>query len=192
MKIGIVSDVHGNAAALARAFDLMSDADEMLCLGDSISQYRFSNETVALLQARAAHVILGNHEEVFFGPQGERARAAPWIDHDLMRWLSEQPHRRELRLAGRDVLLVHSTPWPSGSAYVCPHHAEFARFGDAGADVVLYGHTHQPVAERVGGTLVVNPGSAGEARFVDGRLEFCCTVLDLATDEVRLITFPEQ
>ncbi len=29
------------------------------------------------------------------------------------------------------------------------------------ADVIVYGHTHIPVVERVGRTLVVNPGSAG-------------------------------
>ncbi len=29
----------------------------------------------------------------------------------------------------------------------------------------MYGHTHQPLIEKTGGPLVVNPGSAGHARF---------------------------
>lgn len=33
------------------------------------------------------------------------------------------------------------------------------------ADVVVFGHTHRAVIERVGHTLVVNPGSAGARRF---------------------------
>jgi putative phosphoesterase len=33
------------------------------------------------------------------------------------------------------------------------------------ADVVVYGHTHRPCIERIGRQLVVNPGSAGPARF---------------------------
>jgi putative phosphoesterase len=191
MKLGLVSDIHCNAAALTRAIALMGEIDALLCLGDVIRQYRFCNETVAILKDHDAQVILGNHEAIFYGPHGERARAAPWIDPELMAWLGAQPHRRELRLAGREVLMVHSTPWPSGDAYVVPQTSEFRRFGETSADVVLYGHTHQPVAQRVKDTLVVNPGSTGEARLVDDRLELSCAVLDLTTGEVCQIAFPE-
>ena len=74
MKFGIVSDLHCNIAGLIRALELMGDVDEVLCLGDSIFEYRFSNEVVEMLRERAAHTILGNHEEVFLGPLGARAR----------------------------------------------------------------------------------------------------------------------
>lgn len=33
------------------------------------------------------------------------------------------------------------------------------------ADVIIYGHTHKPLLERHGSTLVVNPGAAGPRRF---------------------------
>ena len=33
------------------------------------------------------------------------------------------------------------------------------------ADVIVYGHTHQPMIMRLGNSLVVNPGAAGPARF---------------------------
>src|SRR5262249_1125853 len=66
LKFGIVSDIHCNAAGLGRALELMGDVDELICLGDSIWEYRFSNEVAALLKDRGAHTILGNHEEVFF------------------------------------------------------------------------------------------------------------------------------
>ena len=33
------------------------------------------------------------------------------------------------------------------------------------ADIIIYGHTHRPLTERVGKTLVVNPGAAGPRRF---------------------------
>ena len=33
------------------------------------------------------------------------------------------------------------------------------------ADVIVYGHTHKPLIERVDGRLVVNPGAAGPRRF---------------------------
>ena len=33
------------------------------------------------------------------------------------------------------------------------------------ADVIVYGHTHQPLITKADGRLVVNPGAAGPARF---------------------------
>ena len=33
------------------------------------------------------------------------------------------------------------------------------------ADVIVYGHTHKPLVERVDSRLVVNPGAAGPRRF---------------------------
>ena len=189
MKLGIVSDLHCNIAGLNRALERMGAVDELLCLGDSIYEYRFSNEVVAALRQLGAHVILGNHEEVFFGRQGERARSADWIDRDLLAWLADQPHRRELTCDGKRVLMVHSTPWEPRGAYVLPTSAELERFGAADADFVLYGHTHQQVVRRVGGVLVVNPGSAGDARDARNGRRLSCAVLDTADDTVEIIDF---
>jgi len=191
VKLGIVSDIHCNAAGLRQALALMGDVDDLICLGDSIYEYRFSNEVVGLLKEREARVILGNHEEYFFGPQGERARARDGVDPALAERLASQPHRVELRAHGRNVLIVHSTPWEPRGAYVHPESALLARFGEADADIVLYGHTHQQLARRIGNVLVINPGSAGEARDHRNGRQLSCAVLDLASEEVKLIDFPD-
>jgi putative phosphoesterase len=191
MRLGIVSDIHCNARGLIRALELMGDVEELICLGDSIYEYRFSNEVVRLLRDREAQVILGNHEEYFFGPQGVRARAREGIDPDLADWLLAQPHRRELKAAGKTLLLVHSTPWEPRGTYIHPGSGEMARFAEADADIVMYGHTHQQVAKRVGRVLVVNPGSAGEARDPRNGGLLSCAVLDTGSEEVRLIDFPD-
>jgi putative phosphoesterase len=191
VKLGIVSDIHCNAAGLRQALALMGDVDELICLGDSIYEYRFSNEVVRLLKERQAQVILGNHEEYFFGPLGERARTRDNVDQGLAEWLAGQPHRAELTAHGSRVLLVHSTPWEPRGAYVHPHSALLTRFGEADADIVLYGHTHQQLAERIGNVLVVNPGSAGEARDHRNGRQLSCAVLDVASEEVTLIDYPD-
>ena len=80
MKVGIVSDLHCNVQGLDLALQAMGDIDELLCLGDSIFEYRFSNDVVARLKQRDAHIIQGNHEEVFMVRAGFRARDRPGID----------------------------------------------------------------------------------------------------------------
>ncbi len=192
VKLGIVSDIHGNVGGLQQALALMGEVDRLLCLGDCIFDYQFSNDVVALLRERDAVIIQGNHEETFFSPAGVRARERAGLDPALMAFLSDQPHRRALDCGGRRVLMVHSTPWEPRGAYVYPHSASLARFAEADADIVLYGHTHAQVVERVGRVLVVNPGSAGDARDHRNGRQLSCAVLDTASEEVQVFDYPDQ
>lgn len=191
MKVGIVSDLHCNLQGLDLALEAMGDVDELLCLGDSIFEYQFSNGVVARLKERGAHIIQGNHEEVFMSAAGVRARERAGIDPALMNFLGEQPHRRYLDLAGKRLLLIHSTPWEPRGDYVHPHSSKLDRFAEADADIVLYGHTHCQVVKRVGGVLVINPGSAGDARDSRNGRQLSCAVLDMVSEEVRVIDYPD-
>jgi hypothetical protein len=62
------------------------------------------------------------------------------------------------RLAGVDVVVVH------GDQFGSPTPAAVARAYPT-AGLVVFGHSHVPVIERVGTVLAVNPGSAGPKRF---------------------------
>ncbi|MEC7204897.1 MAG: metallophosphoesterase family protein [Pseudomonadota bacterium] len=191
MLLGIVSDLHCNIQGLDKALELMGDVDQVLCLGDTIYEYRFSNEVIARLIEIGAPTIQGNHEETFLGPMGVRARAREGIDPDLMQWLAERPHRLELDCDGKKVLMVHSTPWEPRGAYIYRHSPELERFGEADAEFVLFGHTHQQVIHRAGDVLVINPGSAGDARDPDNGRQLSCAVLDTETEEARIIDYPD-
>jgi putative phosphoesterase len=191
LKVGIVSDLHCNAQGLDLALQAMGDVDELLCLGDSIFEYRFSNDVVARLRERGAHLIQGNHEEVFMGSAGVRAREREGIDPALLDFLAEQPHRRYLEMAGKRLLLIHSTPWEPRGEYVHPHSAKLDRFGEVDADIVLYGHTHCQVVKRIGGVLVINPGSAGDARDSRNDRQLSCAILDVVSEEVQVIDYPD-
>ena len=191
MKLGIVADLHCNHAGLLRALDIIGDADELVCLGDSICDFRFSNEIVAILQHRGARVILGNHEDGFLGPGGARARAAAWIDRSLLGWLADRPQSLSLAVGGKKLVAVHSTPWKPRGAYVYPHSGQLPRFAGLEADFVLYGHTHHQLVRRIGRVLVINPGSAGDARDQGNGRQLSCAVLDTATEQVVVTDYPE-
>ena len=191
MKVGIVSDLHCNLVGLDLALEAMGDVDELLCLGDSIFEYQFSNDVVSRLKQRGARIILGNHEEVFLSSAGIRARERDGIAPALLAFLASQPHRRYLDLSGKRLLLVHSTPWEPRGEYVHPHSAKLERFAEADADIVLYGHTHCQIVKRIGDVLVINPGSAGDARDSRNDRQLSCAVLDTVSEEVRVIDYPD-
>lgn len=189
MRIGVVSDIHCNAAALETAFGLMGPVDELFCLGDAIYEFRFSNDVAALLRARDAHVIRGNHEEAFFSPAGARARAAASVDQELADWLASQPLQKRLILDGVDFHLCHSTPWEPRGAYVIPEDPALLRFAETDAHVVLYGHTHRQLVREINGVLVVNPGSAGDGRDVANGRRLSCAVIETSPLTAHIIDF---
>lgn len=192
MKLGIVSDLHCNIDGLDRALETMGPIDALLCLGDSIFEYSFSNAVIGRLRELDALTILGNHEEIFLGAAGARARARTDIDPSLLDWLAGQPHRRDLQIGGKRILMVHSTPWEPRGSYVLPTSSELQRFSEADADFVLYGHTHQQVVRRVGRVLVVNPGSAGDGRDPRNGRQLSCAVLDTVSEEVVVSDYPAR
>ena len=162
----------------------MGEIDGLFCLGDSIEQTRFCAETVALLRDHKAIALVGNHEEAFFAGPG-----ASQANPDLAEWLGSRPSSLELEIAGLRIKLVHSTSWPSGHAYVPETHPDFRRFAESGVDILLYGHTHQPIVRRVVDTLVVNPGSVGEGRPTSRGFVRSCAIVDLDRCDAAIIDF---
>lgn len=91
---------------------------------------------------------------------GELAVLAPvravWGNVDGPELRRRLPEERELTVGGVPVAVRH------GHQGVAVDELR-ARFPDA--RIVIHGHTHEPRWERAGGTVVLNPGSAGPRRF---------------------------
>ncbi|MET0183432.1 MAG: metallophosphoesterase family protein [Caulobacterales bacterium] len=187
MKFGIVSDIHCNAAALDEALRLMGDIDELLCLGDIVTQYRFSNDVIAILRDRKAITVLGNHDVDYLKYVAARDIERGKADPEMIDWLKNQSERIDLDPGGKQLIMVHATPWTHD--YVYPNSPQMKRFAEIEADFVLGGHTHTPFSGRIGRPLVVNPGSTGDGSQITGEHVLTCAVLDTADDSVRMLHF---
>ncbi len=190
MKLGIVADIHCNHRALEIALERMGPVDELLCAGDAVYQFRFSNEVMRLLRERNARYVLGNHEETLLGKWGVHARSAPHVDPGALAYMSARPDRIETRVNGKRLLMVHGSPFGPKYEYLYPN-GDFSRFRDLDVDYVILGHTHFQMTARAGRTLIVNPGSCGEARDHRNGFLLSAAVLDTETDEVTFIEFPD-
>ena len=184
MILGIIADVHGNIQGLRLALDAMGPVDELVCAGDAVYQFRFSNEVIALLRERGARYVLGNHERVLLGPWGERVRAGPGVQRELLDYMAGQPYHSETRVNGKKLVVVHGSPFDPHDEYLYPNSPNLQKLAQIEADFILLGHTHYHMAERVGRALVVNPGSAGEPRDHRNGFRLSCAVLDTGSGEV--------
>ncbi|GIW17061.1 MAG: DNA repair protein [Tepidiforma sp.] len=191
MRLGIVSDIHCNIQGLERALELMAPFDQLWCAGDSVFQFRWSNDVVRRLRELEAVVVLGNHEETILGPDGQRALSNPKVDQDLVAWLRQQPYRVERVVDGKKVVMTHGSPWEPWKDYHYPHEPIWGRAAELECDALIVGHTHYKMALRVGRVLVINPGSAGDPRDHRNDFQLSCATWDTTTGEVVFYDYPD-
>jgi putative phosphoesterase len=189
VKLAIVSDVHCNIEGLRIALDLMAPYDQLWCAGDSVFQFRWSNEVVELLRDLGARVVLGNHEETLLGPDGARALASTKVRQDLVDWLRAQPYRLTEEVDGKKVVMTHGSPWEPWKDYHYPHESIWARAAELDCDTLIVGHTHFQMAQRHGRVLVINPGSAGDPRDHRNGFQLSCATWDTTTGEVTFYDY---
>jgi predicted phosphodiesterase len=169
----------------------MGPVDELICAGDAIFQYRFSNEVIELLRERGARYILGNHELTFLSPAGAGARSDATVRADNLKYLASQPTTMNLQVSGRRLVIAHGSPFEPHDTYVYPASPLLSRMSELDADYVILGHTHHAMAVQVGRTVVINPGSAGDARDLGNGLDLSYAVLDTLSGEVRFKSYPD-
>lgn len=191
MKVGIVSDIHCNIEGLRHGLQQMGRVDELFCAGDSVFQYRWSNEVVGLLRELGAHMVLGNHEETILSPDGARAIASPKVDQDLVAWMRTRPYRLEMEVGGRKIMMTHASPWEPWDEYHYPDEPIWAQAAAFDYDAVFVGHTHFKMAKRFGDVLVINPGSAGDPRDWRNGHQLSCAVWDTTNDDVIFYDYPD-
>jgi putative phosphoesterase len=199
MRIGIFSDVHGNAAALRPVLqDLTSNSDVLLFLGDLAGYYGFVNECADLWPAQVVGVR-GNHDDVLLKALAEAKAPAPTYSsrYGSALWRSVQrlspkarglmealPVQRTLDFDGLRVAMFHGSPWEPLDGRVYPDFKDWQKFDALDADIVLLGHTHYPMAQKHGQKLIVNPGSVGQARDSSGAA--CFAIFDTTSRTVEL------
>jgi predicted phosphodiesterase len=82
------------------------------------------------------------------------------------------------------VTMTHGSPWEPWKEYHYPHEPIWSKAATLDCDTLIVGHTHFKMAQRFGGVLVINPGSAGDPRDHRNEFQLSCAVWDTTTGEV--------
>jgi predicted phosphodiesterase len=172
MRVAVVSDVHGNIAALEAVLaDLQARGpfDRILYGGDAAFGGPRPREAVERLMEAAYPAVIGNTDEmVAASPDGAVGAVSAWartrLTPEQVEWLRALPRQQRVEPpGGPPLVLVHATPWsttdmiePSSPA------ATVARaFEQAGTKTLVYGHIHRAYIREAAGGLIVNAGSVG-------------------------------
>jgi putative phosphoesterase len=207
VRIAVVSDVHGNLAALeAVVADLVRmSPDLVLQGGDTALLGPRPAEVVDRLRELGWPSIAGNSDELLWDPsvRVEQERRAPelasWLDvlfgtlgswaadrlgEERIAWLRSLP----LEAAAEGVRVVHASPGDLWRAPV-PDAGDdelAAVYGDA-ARVTVYGHIHRPFVRALSRSTVANCGSVGLPWDGDPRAAYL--LVDGGRAEVRRVPY---
>ena len=160
MKIGIISDTHDNIPKIREAVNIFNEKETGMVIhaGDYVAP--FAIRPLTELECQWVGVF-GNND-------GERLGLSR-ISQDRIK---NAPH--SLEFDGKKILVLHEP----GEVV--------ALIKSQSYDIIVYGHTHEPVIERHGKTLVVNPGECGG--WLKGRSSI--SLVDLDQMDAELLELP--
>lgn len=180
MRIGFISDIHGNFTALKAVLaDIKKqNIDQLICLGDTASLGPQPREVLDSLKEWNAITIMGNHDQAILEP--EKCADFEITEHlipDLF-WGREQLKREDLDFissfrstyairfpSGSELLAFHGSPKATTHLIqaVTPPEVLDDYFEGQSASVFIGGHSHIQLFRRYGRNLILNSGSVGNA-----------------------------
>ena len=209
MKIGLISDIHGNQQALTKVLNqlYLERVDLVLCAGDLVCYGAHCNQVLDLMRSCAIPCVTGNYDAAVGWnwhsasrkpstptTEGLKQAALEWTKRNLHSkhrdYLRGLPWMLSYRLDNLRLVVIHAglqhlDEWytPEEPTQLCALAAQVA------ADVIVLGHTHQPFACEVEyalgrKTLFINPGAVGRA--LDGDTRAAYAILQTATRTVQL------
>lgn len=184
MKLGIISDVHAHIDELDEALALLDSAGaaQIICAGDLVEKGHEGDAVMRRVREREIPCVLGNHDEQAIGNQrwlrytmdaesvaaelarlarGYNATQTALLTDETLHDLRKLPRTYQATLQEKTIFVAHGTP-DSNTQYAFSHslptlwwHITYI----AQSDVIILGHTHEPMWLCVGETTVINPGS---------------------------------
>lgn len=177
MKILILSDIHGNLAALEA---IPEKADMVFCLGDIVNYGPYPKVCIERVKELTDKVVRGNHDNAIgkdmdcgcsvkykeLSDAGKIFTKAA-LNENEKGFLGNLPLTIKTELGGKKFLFSHGSPSGNIYKYLRPDVSDTElenELKDVDADFVFIGHTHLPMVRKINGITVVNPGSVGQPR----------------------------
>lgn len=193
MLIRVISDIHGNLAALKAVLDHPSGAkaDSTICLGDVVGYGSHPGDCINLIRKVCDETVAGNHDQgaagligiSHFNPDGQKA--IEWtrekINSEQIEWINSLP----LYIFRHGISFSHaSVKDPSSWTYILNTSTAMDAILIAGEFLSIYGHTHRAMQWNRSGdcssgdngllsdSSLINCGSVGQPRDGDPRAAY--------------------
>lgn len=197
MRVGLISDIHGNLPALQAvlAHARMHEVDAIWNLGDMVGYGAEPDQVVRLLRKEGITSIRGNFDSKALKIPRKKSKwretkfpdiflAMYWAYENLSapsrEYLKELPKDISMRLGATRILLTHASPASRSERLTMETPANRLQelLSEAQAQIVCCGHSHESFFRKVGNGYFINPGSVGRANDGDYRASYALLELD--------------
>jgi putative phosphoesterase len=178
MRIGLLSDMHGNDVAFAAVVEDLErfQPDVLVSLGDVAQGGAEPAATLDRLRSLGARTVMGNSDDFLLEvpvdspePVTERhLQVRDWtlaqLDEEHLSFLRSFEPTVELSVDSQRIVCFHGSPSSYDDVLLAEwKNASLAPYERSEADLLAGGHTHTQWTRRIGEALFVNPGSVGLA-----------------------------
>ena len=215
MRVGVISDIHGNAAALEAVLDALDGErpDAVWCLGDLVGYGPDPNRCCELVAHHADLSLVGNHDLGVIGAipleefSPDAAAAARWTETVLTDFSRAYLESLHPQAAVDGAELFHASPRDPVWDYVLSEPVARESLELTEAPLVMVGHSHVPLAmvlengrakgglapgghevDLARGRWLLNPGSVGQPRDNDPRAAYL--LLDFGGHKASFMRVP--
>jgi len=205
MKIGVLSDIHGNSSALVEVLSSakMENIDKLLILGDIVGYYYHPDKVLDMLAGWECIRIRGNHEkimeQILLGNMNELALRRKYgsghrfarekLSAEQLNQLINDPDQKMVLFDNVRILMCHGSPWdPDYYLYPDTDKQILDRCNETDMDFVLAGHSHYSFSYKNINSTLLNPGSVGQSRRAGGVANWA--VIDTVTNGFELKSTP--
>lgn len=186
MKIGIISDIHGNYDALVEVLKKArkENIEHLLILGDIVGYYYHPDKILQLLSKWSFDIVKGNHEKILEDLIADpslnesirlkygsgHVEAINKLTNQQLDFLVGLPETKSVEINGISILMCHGSPW-SNDYYIYPDCPKdmVLKCDSKQHKFVLIGHSHYAFAIRNTHSVLLNPGSVGQSRQTGGK-----------------------
>lgn len=193
MKIGIISDIHGNIYALMRVLEDLDDqkVDTIICLGDLVGYGPHPNEVVSMIRRKNIICIKGNYDAsvvdgayTYIRDTAINSFSLPWTVEELRAenryYLDNLPTNITLEFNGKRIKFVHGSNNSINEYLLEDSDNTINVMNSLEEDVLVCAHTHIPSIKEYNNKLFVNDGSVGKPKIGSPDSTYC--ILDIDKD----------
>jgi putative phosphoesterase len=182
LRIGIISDIHGNLPGLRASWNLLTEleVDSVICLGDLVHYGPFPSEVVEFVRQRGIDTVQGNCDRAVARGRDDTGdefdnihwrqlaqKSLQWttdnLSADQRKYLRKLPVELRYKFGRSELLCVHGLPGNiSGRIQENSTNEVYGFLLERNfCQVLALGHTHEMFLRSVRAGLILNPGSVG-------------------------------
>ncbi len=202
MKVGVISDIHGNHYALYAVLEeaKKEGVEKILVLGDIVGYYYHPEIVLEMLSSWDYEIIKGNHELILqnlfenkidlekiikkYGRGHEFALKN--IEVEKLNWLFALPEQKVITINKVVFQMNHGSP-SSIDEYIYPNASteQLQKCDSSKFHFVLIGHSHYQFSYRNKHSTLINCGSVGQSRQKGGVANWSIVNTDNGCFEMR-------